>query len=68
MGGVTKTDNTYDRIIVTNDTFNSEYIQGSAGVFEFDRALGITDEDMVFDVSDHYPVSADYDITLPDDD
>jgi deoxyribonuclease-1-like protein len=68
MDTMTKTDNTYDRIIVTNDTFNSEYIHNSAGVFKFDSVLGITDQDLVFDVSDHYPVFADYDITLPDDD
>jgi len=68
MDTMTKTDNTYDRIIVTLGTFEREYIDNSASVFEFDQVLGIEDDEFVADVSDHYPVYADFDITLMDDD
>jgi deoxyribonuclease-1-like protein len=68
MDTMTKTDNTYDRIIITQGTYDYEYIEDSAGVFEFDWVLGIDDEELVYDVSDHYPVYAEFDITLPDDD
>lgn len=68
MDTMTKTENTYDRIIVTGATAGYEYIEDSAGVFYFDSVLGIQDEELVVDVSDHYPVFANFDITLPDDD
>ncbi len=68
MDTMTKTDWTYDRIVLLDATYSSEYINGSAQVFYFDAWLGITDEELVWDVSDHYPVYAEFKTGLADDD
>ena len=68
MDTMTKTDWTYDRIIMTASTHGHEYVQGSTGVFYFDQEYGITDEEQVWEVSDHYPVYAEFATSLADDD
>ena len=68
MDTMTKTDWTYDRMIMTAATYGHEYVQGSTGVFYFDKEYEISDEELVWDVSDHYPVYAEFDTTLVDDD
>jgi endonuclease/exonuclease/phosphatase family metal-dependent hydrolase len=68
MDTMTKTDWTYDRIIMTDSTHSHEYVQGSTGVFYFDQEYGIADEEQVWEVSDHYPVYAEFDTSLADDD
>jgi len=64
---MTKTDWTYDRIVLLDGTYLGEYVAGSCTVFYFDAAYGI-DQELTEDVSDHYPVYAVYRTDLPDDD
>lgn len=74
MDTMTKTDWTYDRIVLMDSTFFSEYDRGSgtkngnAGVFYFDKEYGITDNQLVWDISDHYPVYAEFKTYFSDDD
>ncbi len=68
MDTMTKTDWTYDRIVLLNFTYGHEYVGGSAQVFYFDEEFDIGDEALVWGVSDHYPVFAEFRIDLPDDD
>jgi endonuclease/exonuclease/phosphatase family metal-dependent hydrolase len=56
-----------DRIILLDATHDSEYVPGSAAVFHFDQAYGLSEAAAV-DVSDHYPVFARFDTSAPDDD
>jgi len=65
---MTKTGWTYDRIVMGNQTCSYEYIQNSAQVFYFDEAYSLCDPEFVQDVSDHYPVYAEYWNDLVDDD
>lgn len=62
---MTKTDWTYDRIVFTDSTMN-EYVPGSAKVFYFDQVYGI-DPELTTEVSDHYPVYAEYKTSVDDD-
>jgi deoxyribonuclease-1-like protein len=64
---MTKTDWTYDRIVLLNGTYLGEYVAGSCTVFYFDAAYGLGQE-LTEDVSDHFPVYAVYRTDLPDDD
>ncbi len=64
---MTKTDWTYDRIVLLNGTYHGEYVMGSCTVFYFDAAYGV-DEELTVEVSDHYPVYAAYRTDLQDDD
>lgn len=68
MDTMVKTNWTYDRIVMTNATLSREYIPNSAKVFYYDQAYGITDNDFVADISDHYPVYAEFRTDLNDDD
>jgi uncharacterized repeat protein (TIGR02543 family) len=68
MDTMTKTDWTYDRMVMIDGTFSHEYIENSAAVFYFDMEYGIDDETFVWEVSDHYPVYADFKTNLTDDD
>jgi len=68
MDTMTKTDWTYDRIILLDATYSHEYLDASTQVYYFDLALGIVDEEFVWDVSDHYPVYAKFATDLEDDD
>jgi deoxyribonuclease-1-like protein len=64
---MTKTDWTYDRIVLLDGTYLGEYVADSCTVFYFDAAYDIQQE-LTEDVSDHYPVYALYRTDLPDDD
>lgn len=55
---VASSDNTYDRIILTDSSdLSSQY-----GVFRYDLEYNLT-EDLTSDVSDHYPVYAEFNIS-----
>jgi hypothetical protein len=68
MDTMTKTDWTYDRIVMLNETYHHEYINGGAQVFYFDLEYGLDDEELVWEISDHYPVYAEFRTNLVDDD
>ena len=68
MDTMVKTDWTYDRLVMADATYQYEYVDGSAAVFYFDQRYGITDRELVEDVSDHYPVYAKFKVTFVDDD
>ena len=63
-----KTDYTYDRIVVLDTTLNHEYDAGTAQAFYFDQAYGLNNQTFVEEISDHYPVFAQYKTNLEDDD
>jgi endonuclease/exonuclease/phosphatase family metal-dependent hydrolase len=67
MDTMVKTDYTYDRIVVLDSTLNHEYDGGSAQVFYFDQVYGLSNQTFVSEVSDHYPVFAQYKTNLSDD-
>jgi endonuclease/exonuclease/phosphatase family metal-dependent hydrolase len=58
----------YDRIILLDGTFEHEYVANSAQVFRYDGAFGIRSRTTVRNVSDHFPVFAEFRIGGPDDD
>lgn len=64
---MTKTDWTYDRIVLLDGTLGGEYVTGSCEVFYFDTVYGLGQE-LTEDVSDHYPVYAVFRTDLVDDD
>ncbi len=68
MDTMIKTDYTYDRIVLTNATFHSEYVEESAAVFHFDMKYAISNATLVEEVSDHYPIYAEFATDQPDDD
>jgi endonuclease/exonuclease/phosphatase family metal-dependent hydrolase len=68
MDTMVKTDYTYDRIVVLDSTLNHEYDGGSAQVFYFDQVYGLNNQTFVAEISDHYPVFAQYKTNLSDDD
>jgi len=68
MDTMTTTDNTYDRIALMNATYSYEYIKDSAEVFCFDIEYGINNATLVEEVSDHYPIYAEYETGFEDDD
>jgi len=68
MDTMVKTDYTYDRIVVLDTTFNHEYDAGTALVFRFDQVYGLNNQTFVGEISDHYPVFAQYKTNLVDDD
>ena len=68
MDTMTKTDYTYDRIVLLNATWNYEYVAGTARVFYFDQEYGIDNLTLIGEISDHYPVFAEYKTNLADDD
>ena len=68
MDTTTKTNNTYDRIVIMNSTSSHEYVNNSAAVFYFDSVYGINNQTLVQEVSDHYPVYAEFNTGLQDDD
>lgn len=68
MDTMTGTDYTYDRIVLLNATWNHEYIAGTASVFYFDQKYGMDNATIVSEISDHYPVFAEYRTDLADDD
>ena len=66
MDTMTKTDWTYDRIVMTDATARHEFDR--AEVFYFDSVFGISDTELIEDVSDHFPVYAIFRTDLVDDD
>jgi endonuclease/exonuclease/phosphatase family metal-dependent hydrolase len=68
MDTMVKTNYTYDRIVVLDATFNHEYNANTAQVFYFDQVYGLNNQTFVSEVSDHYPVFAQYKTNLIDDD
>ncbi|TRO56823.1 hypothetical protein E2P71_01815 [Candidatus Bathyarchaeota archaeon] len=64
---MTKTDWTYDRMVMTDYTYSSEYILNSATVYRFDTIYGLN-QTFTEEVSDHYPIYAEFSTNLPDDD
>lgn len=65
---VAPSDNTYDRIVMLDDTLDHEYVPDSSGVFYFDKLYGISDPELVEDISDHYPIYAIFKTDIADDD
>lgn len=53
----TKTNNTYDRIVITKSL--APYFTNTSGVFNFSAAYNLTAEE-TYAVSDHYPIYADF--------
>jgi endonuclease/exonuclease/phosphatase family metal-dependent hydrolase len=68
MDTMVKTDYTYDRIVILDTTLNHEYDAGTAQVFHFDQMYGINNQTFVAEISDHFPVFAQYKTNLEDDD
>jgi deoxyribonuclease-1-like protein len=68
MDTMVKTDYTYDRIVILDATSSHEYSAGTAQVFYFDQIYGLNNQTFVGEVSDHYPVFAQYQTDLVDDD
>ena len=68
MDTMVKTDYTYDRIVVLDTTLNHEYDSGSAQVFYFDQIFELNNQTFISEISDHYPVFAQYKTNLMDDD
>jgi endonuclease/exonuclease/phosphatase family metal-dependent hydrolase len=68
MDTMTKTDYTYDRIVLMNTTYSYEYIEESSAVFYFDTEYEINNATLVESVSDHYPIYAEFKTDLTDDD
>ena len=64
---MTKTDWTYDRMVLRDGTYLGEYVMGSCEVFYFDAVYGVGQE-LTEDVSDHYPVYAVFRTDFADDD
>ena len=64
---MTKTDWTYDRMVMTDYTYSSEYIQDSIEVYYYDVVYGLN-QTLTESVSDHYPIYAEFSTNLPDDD
>ncbi|HLN44361.1 MAG TPA: hypothetical protein VK209_01500, partial [Candidatus Sulfotelmatobacter sp.] len=63
-----KTNFTYDRIVILDATFNYEYITGTAQAFYFNQVYGLNNQTFAAEISDHYPVFAQYKTNLQDDD
>jgi len=55
-------------MVMTNATHGWEYVEGSASVLYFDEEYGIEDPELVWAVSDHYPIYAEFRTDLADDD
>ena len=68
MDTMTKTDYTYDRIVLVNATYSHEYVEHSARVLYFDEEYGLNNSTLVLEVSDHYPIYAEFRTGLADDD
>jgi len=64
---MTKTDWTYDRIVMLDSTYSSEYVMDSTGVYYFNDVYGLN-QSFTEEVSDHFPVYAEFRVDGPDDD
>ena len=68
MDTMTKTDYSYDRIVLLEDTYSYEYVEDSASVFKFDIEYDIVNQTFIWEISDHYPIYAEFKTDLTDDD
>lgn len=64
---MTKTDWTYDRIVMLDSTYNGEYVTGSTQVYDYQTIYGLN-QTFTEDVSDHFPVYGVFNVDQPDDD
>lgn len=64
---MTKTDWTYDRIVMLDSTYSSEYVMDSTDVYYFNEVYGLS-QSFTEEVSDHFPVFAEFSVDGPDDD
>ena len=64
---MTMTDWTYDRIVMLDSTYSSEYVMGSTAVYYFNDVHGLN-QTFTEEVSDHFPVFAEFRVDGPDDD
>jgi deoxyribonuclease-1-like protein len=64
---MTRTDWTYDRIVMLDPTYSSEYVMDSTAVYLFNQVHGLN-QSFTEDVSDHFPVFAEFRVDGPDDD
>ncbi len=64
---MTKTDWTYDRIVILDSTYSSEYIMDSTAVYYFNDIHGLN-QSFTEEISDHFPIFAEFRVTGPDDD
>ncbi len=64
---MTKTDWTYDRMVMTGYTYSAEYVADSARVYNFNAIYGLN-QTFTESISDHFPVYAEFNTSLPDDD
>ncbi len=64
---MTKTDWTYDRIVMLDSTYSNEYVMDSTAVYLFNQVHGLN-QSFTEDVSDHFPVYAEFRVDGPDDD
>jgi len=55
---VTATNCPYDRMVLAGNGLRSNFVSGSAIVYRFDTAQGISNQ-LALDTSDHYPVDID---------
>ncbi len=67
MDTMTKTDWTYDRIVMLDSTYSSEYIMDSTAVYYFNEFHGLN-QSFTEEVSDHFPIFAEFRVDGPDDD
>lgn len=68
MDNMTKTDYSYNRIVLLETTYDHEYVEDSASVFTFDSEYDIMNQTRVCKVSEHYPIFAKFKTNLIDDD
>lgn len=64
---MTRTDWTYDRIVMLDSTYSSEYVMDSTAVYYFNEVYGLN-QTFTEEVSDHFPIFAEFRIDGPDDD
>jgi endonuclease/exonuclease/phosphatase family metal-dependent hydrolase len=64
---MTKTGWTYDRMVMMSSTYCGEFITGSTQVYDFQTIYGLN-QSFTEDVSDHFPIFAEFRVDLPDDD
>ena len=64
---MTKTDWTYDRIVMLDSTYANEYVMDSTAVYYFNDVYGLN-QTFTEEVSDHFPIFAEFRVDGPDDD
>lgn len=64
---MTKTDWTYDMMVMTDYTYSSEHIPDTVTFYHYYTIYGLN-QTLTEAVSDHYPIYAEFNTALPDDD